>query len=232
LGNFADIDRLFPETSPRFDGIIADLGVSSRQIDADARGFSFREGAVLDMRMNPRSGVPASRLLESLPEEELERVFADYGDERKSRRLAREVVRRRARGRFESSDDFVGAIRAVLGARSGAADFARLFQAVRIAVNDELGALARALPLLRDRLSPGGVLAMIAYHSGEDRMVKNAMRDWSRECVCPPRQLECTCRGRPLGTLISRKPITASEEEVARNPRARSARLRAWRSAA
>ena len=187
--------------------------------------------ARLDMRMDPRSGAPASELLSSAPEEELARIFAEHGDEPRARRLARQIVRRRARTGFESSDDLVGAIRAVLGPRSGPAEFARLFQAVRIAVNEEMESLTRALPLLRDRLSPGGVLAVICYHSGEDRIVKHAMREWSRECICPPRQPECTCRGRALGKLVSRKAITASDEEVARNPRARSARLRAWRSA-
>jgi 16S rRNA (cytosine1402-N4)-methyltransferase len=126
----------------------------------------------------------------------------------------------------------VGAIRAVLGSRSGAADFARLFQAVRIAVNDELPGLERALPALRDRLTSGGTLVVIAYHSGEDRIVKNTFREWSAACICPPKQPMCTCRGRPLGTTITKRAITASEDEVARNPRARSARLRAWRNAA
>ena len=146
-------------------------------------------------------------------------------------RLAREIVRRRATRPFETSDDFVGAIRAVLGPRSGAPEFARLFQAVRIAVNDELMGLTHALPALRDRLTPGGTLAVIAYHSGEDRIVKNVFRDWSAACVCPPKQPVCTCRGRPLGTTLTRRALTASEDEVHRNPRARSARLRAWQSA-
>jgi 16S rRNA (cytosine1402-N4)-methyltransferase len=102
---------------------------------------------------------------------------------------------------------------------------------VRIAVNDELAGLARALPALRDRLVRGGVLAVIAYHSGEDRLVKHAFQEWSRACICPPRQLMCTCRGRPLGETLTRKPVSAGPDEIARNPRARSARLRAWRSA-
>src|SRR5262249_37247959 len=133
---------------------------------------------------------------------------------------------------FESSDDLVGAIRAVLGPRSGPTDFARLFQAIRIAVNHELTGLTRALPALRDRLMPGGTFVVISYHSGEDRIVKNAFREWSAACVCRPKQPVCTCRGRPLGTTLTRRTTTASEEEVAQNPRARSARLRAWRSVA
>jgi 16S rRNA (cytosine1402-N4)-methyltransferase len=125
----------------------------------------------------------------------------------------------------------VGAIRGALGSQTGPGDFARLFQAVRIAVNAELDALGRALPLLRDRLEPGGVLVVISYHSGEDRLVKHAFREWSASCVCPPRQPVCTCRGRPLGTTLTRRPMEAGDAERERNPRARSARLRAWRAA-
>jgi 16S rRNA (cytosine1402-N4)-methyltransferase len=127
-----------------------------------------------------------------------------------------------------TSDDLVGAIRAVLGPRSGPADFARIFQAVRIAVNDELAGLTRALPALRDRLTPAGRLIVIAYHSGEDRIVKHAFRDWSADCICPPKQPMCTCRGHALGQTLTRKSIVATPEETAANPRARSARLRVW----
>jgi 16S rRNA (cytosine1402-N4)-methyltransferase len=171
----------------------------------------------------------AAEFLNEAGIEDLTRVFKEYGDEPKSGRLAREIDRRRGHRAFVTSDDLVGAIRAILGPRSGPGDFARLFQAVRIAVNDELGALGSALPVLRDRLAPRGVLAVIAYHSGEDRLVKLAFREWASSCVCPPKLPVCMCRGRPLGTLITRKPITASETEVAHNVRARSAHLRAFR---
>ena len=229
LGNFAEADRLLPHTIEKFDGILADLGVSSHQFDDALRGFSFREGAPLDMRMNEQGGESAADFLNSAPEENLAQVFRDYGDEPKARRLAKEIVRRRANREFRTSDDLVGAIRAVLGSRSGAGDFARIFQAVRIAVNDEMGALRAALPILRDKLADDGVLAVISYHSGEDRIVKHAMREWSVDCICPPRQPQCTCRGRALGKLVTRKAMTAGHEEIERNPRARSARLRAWR---
>jgi 16S rRNA (cytosine1402-N4)-methyltransferase len=136
------------------------------------------------------------------------------------------VVRRRDRHPFSSSDDLVNAIRAVLGPRAGPPDFARLFQAVRIAVNDELEGLERALPAFRDALRPGGRLAVITYHSGEDRLVKQAFREWASACICPPRQPICTCRGRPLGRLEPRKPIVPAETELASNPRSRSAKLR------
>jgi 16S rRNA (cytosine1402-N4)-methyltransferase len=231
-GNFADLDRVPGLGDQRFDGILADLGVSSHQIDSDERGFSFRPGALLDMRMDRRSSTTAAELLNTLDEDALADLFRDYGDEPRAKRLGREIVRRRERTPFAVSDHLVDAIRGSFGARTGPGDFARLFQAVRIAVNDEVHALTRALPVLRDRLEPGGVLAIIAYHSGEDRLVKHAMRDWSLSCVCPPKQLQCTCRGRSLGELVTKRALKASAEETAANPRSRSARLRAWRSAA
>ncbi len=230
-GNYAALDQL-PIAGLHFDGILLDLGISSHQIDDAARGFSFREGAPLDMRMGFDAVRSAGDLLNEADEGELMTIFREYGDEPKAGRLAREVVRRRATRPFVTSDDLVGAIRGALGARSGAPDFARLFQAVRIAVNDELGGLERALPALRQRLAPAGVLAIIAYHSGEDRLVKHAFRAWTEDCVCPPRLPSCQCGGgHALGTVLTRRAIVASDEEIARNPRARSARLRAWRRA-
>jgi 16S rRNA (cytosine1402-N4)-methyltransferase len=214
----------------RPDFILLDLGVSSRQLDELARGFSFRPGTPLDMRMSGR-GPTAADLLNSAPETGLRRIFAAYGDERHAARLAREIVRRRARAPFATSDDLVNAIRAVLGPRSGPGDFARLFQAVRIAVNDELGALERALPRLLDALSPGGRLAVISYHSGEDRLVKRCFSEWARRCVCPPSLPVCRCRGRALGVPEPRRPIRPGPEETAANPRARSATLRIFRKA-
>jgi len=206
------------------DFILLDLGVSSRQLDQEARGFTFRPGTVLDMRMGTE-GMTAAEVLNEWPLSDLERVLAEYADERRARRLAREIVRRRTRQPFATSDDLVNAIRAVLGPRSGPGDFARIFQGVRIAVNDELAGLARALPELRDALV-GGCLAVISYHSGEDRVVKHTFREWARACVCPPHQPLCTCRGRALGRLTPRKPIMPADSEIAANPRARSARLR------
>jgi 16S rRNA (cytosine1402-N4)-methyltransferase len=228
-GNHDAIDDVAALDGRAFDGVLLDLGVSSRQLDDDARGFSFREGVVLDMRMDPDSPVSAATWLNESDESELQRVFKEAGDEPKARRLASEIVRRRGRTAFATSDDLVGAIRAVLGPRSGPSDFARLFQAVRIAVNDELDGLARGLVQLRDRLVPGGVFAVITYHSGEDRLVKHAFRDWSTACTCPPKQPICTCGGVALGETVTRKPILADEAETARNGRARSAHLRVWR---
>jgi 16S rRNA (cytosine1402-N4)-methyltransferase len=215
-------------------GALLDLGVSSHQIDADERGFTFREGAPLDMRMDG-AGTPratAADVLNEASESELADIFHHFGQERRARRLAAEIVRRRRNRSFATSDDLVGAVRAVLGPRSGPADFARIFQALRIAVNGELEALDRALSALREALQPGGVLAVLSYHSLEDRRVKHAFREWSRTCVCPPALPVCTCRGRALGETLTRKPLVASADEVEANPRARSARLRGWRKAA
>ena len=212
------------------DFILLDLGVSSKQLDDEGRGFTFRPGAPLDMRMGS-DGPTAADLLNSADEEELADIFHEYGDERKARPLARAVVRRRERAPFVVSDDFVNAIRSVLGPRSGPGDFARLFQALRIAVNDELEGLERALPAFFEALRPGGHLAVISYHSGEDRVVKQLFQEWARACICPPEQPFCTCRGRPLGLLDPRKPIVPDAAEVAANPRARSAKLRLFRKA-
>jgi len=231
-GNFGEIDRIPEAADARFDAILADLGVSSHQFDTADRGFSFRPGALLDMRMDRRSPVTAEKLLNTFEEADLTHIFRAYGDEPRSTRLAREIVRRRANRPFTTSDDLVGAIRGTFGARMGPSDFARLFQAVRIAVNDELGSLETALPKLRERLVPGGVLAVISYHSGEDRLVKHTMREWSSSCICPPKQPHCTCRGKALGELITRRAVTAGPEETQLNSRSRSARLRAWRRAA
>jgi 16S rRNA (cytosine1402-N4)-methyltransferase len=142
--------------------------------------------------------------------------------------MAREIVRRRQRAPFATSDDLVNTIRAILGPRAGPGEFARIFQGFRIAVNDELGGLARALDALRQALVPGGRLAVISYHSGEDRLVKQAFRAWSTACTCPPGLPVCICSGKASGTLVTRRAIMAGDGEAAANPRARSARLRVF----
>jgi 16S rRNA (cytosine1402-N4)-methyltransferase len=213
------------------DGAFLDLGVSSWQLDQDRRGFAFRRGLPLDMRMEGQ-GQTAADLLNQAPEEELARVFKDYGEEPRARRVAREVVRRRTRAPFRSSDDLVAALARALDRAPRPKDSARIFQAVRIALNEELETLDRALRSIRDALNPRGVLAVLAYHSLEDRIVKNAFREWSRQCVCPPGLPVCVCRGRALGALLFRSPRRPSAKEVERNVRARSALFRAWRKAA
>ena len=232
-GSFGDPAVLAAIQSFKPDRILLDLGVSSHQIDSDERGFTFRPGAPLDMRMTgsgkrETGNVNARDILNTWPVERLTTVFTEYADERRGRALAKEIVRRRLNAPFAVSDDLVNAIRAVLGPRSGPSDFARLFQALRIAVNDEIDVLATALPALRDALDTGGRLGVITYHSGEDRIVKHAFREWARDCICPPRQPVCTCRGHALGRVLTRKPIVPDANEIAANPRARSAQLRVF----
>jgi len=214
-------------------GALLDLGVSSWQLDADHRGFAFRRGAPLDMRMGGgEEGESAADLLNDAPQEELARVFREYGEERRWRALAREVVRRRGNQPFQTSDDLVAALSTVMGKSPSPRDKARIFQAVRIAVNQELTVLTQTLPRIRDALTPQGVLAVLSYHSLEDRVVKGAFREWSQDCVCPPGLPICICRGVALGSLLLKRPQRPGQEEVRRNPRGRSALLRAWRKAA
>jgi len=231
--NFADAPRAAGIEPGTLAGVLLDLGISSHQIDEDARGFTFRPGAPLDMRMGQGvEGNPsAADLLAELDEEELANLFYRYGEEKRSRKLARIIAEMREEAPVDTSDRLLEAIRRALGPRTDAADKARIFQALRIAVNNEIPALEAALENLREALSPGGVFAVMSYHSLEDRLVKNAFREWSQSCVCPPHVPVCTCRGVPLGETLTRKPVSAGTEEVARNPRARSARLRAWRKA-
>jgi 16S rRNA (cytosine1402-N4)-methyltransferase len=249
-GNYADAVELADEPLA---GALLDLGISSHQIDEEVRGFSFRPGTLLDMRMdrgsrsadikpgsggNPivdlRSSIrrTAAQLLNELSEEALADLFYRYGEERRARRLASGIVQARSRAPLRTSDDLLGVLSRSLGRRLEVQDKARLFQALRIAVNDELGVLERALPALRERLSPAGVVVVLAYHSLEDRRVKEAFREWSRDCVCPPELPVCQCRGRALGELLTRRAVQAGADEVARNARARSVRLRAWKKAA
>jgi 16S rRNA (cytosine1402-N4)-methyltransferase len=216
-------------------GVLLDLGVSSHQLDEDVRGFAFRPGVPLDMRMAGGSSGEASAadLLRTAEQEELARIFREYGEEPRARKLAREIVRRRESGESpETSDDLVAALTRSLGRPARSGEKARVFQALRIAVNRELEGLIEALPRFRDALRPTGTLAVIAYHSLEDRIVKNSFREWSRSCVCPPELPVCRCRGRALGQVLTPRPLRPAAEEVEENPRARSALLRAWRKAA
>lgn len=212
-------------------GALLDLGVSSHQIDETRRGFSFRRGTPLDMRMSD-DGPTAADLLNELPESDLADVFYRFGEERRSRRLAAEVVKRRRTEPFRTSDDLVAAMHVALGGRVSERTKARIFQALRIATNRELEQLERALPALRDALVAAGVFVVISYHSLEDREVKERFREWSRSCVCPPELPVCVCGGVAAGELLTRKPVVPTDAEVAANPRARSAKLRAWRKAA
>ena len=219
------------ELSEPLSGVLLDLGVSSHQLDSDGRGFAFRTGVELDMRMDrTQSGDPsAAHILNSEPEETLARIFHEYGEEPRSRGLARAVVERRTATPFRTSDDLVAVLYRTLGRVPRAKDKARIFQALRIQVNQELTCLERGLSEFRDAMAPDARIVVISYHSLEDRLVKNAFRDWSRSCVCPPGMPVCTCRGAPLGSVLTRKAVRPGEVELRRNSRARSARLRAWR---
>ncbi len=210
------------------DFVLLDLGVSSRQLDQADRGFTFRPGAPLDMRMGPDAPTAADWLA-SVDEEELASALRNHADEPRAKRMAREFLRRRENAPFVTSDDVVNAVRAVLGPRSGPGDFARIFQGIRISVNDELDGLERALPVFRESLSEGGTLAVISYHSGEDRLVKGAFRAWEQGCICPPGLPQCICGKTPLGSATPRKAIIPLAAEIAGNPRARSAKLRFFR---
>jgi 16S rRNA (cytosine1402-N4)-methyltransferase len=229
--SFADAVGVAAIEEGSLTGVLLDLGVSSHQLDTSERGFTFRPGATLDMRMGRHSaGEPsAADLLSVLSEKEIADLFYRYGEERRSRRLARVIVEMREQAPVDTSDRLLEAIARALGPAVVAQDKARLFQALRIAVNRELEELETALPRLREALAPGGVLAVLSYHSLEDRIVKDAFREWSRACTCPPALPVCRCRGEPLGETLTRKPTMASEAEVTANLRARSARLRAWR---
>lgn len=230
--NFADAAEA---VSTPLAGALLDLGVSSHQIDEATRGFSFRPGTPLDMRMHASAArATAADLLNRAEESELADIFYHFGEERRARPLARAVVNRRRQHAFRTSDDLNELLDAVLGRGRSLepADRARIYQALRIAVNEELTVLDRALPLLRDALAPGGVLVVLAYHSLEDRRVKDAFREWSRSCICPPELPVCRCRGEALGETLTRKPLKASEQEIRENVRSRSVRLRAWRRAA
>jgi len=230
--NVADVAMSKLETET-VQGALLDLGVSSHQLDIQARGFSFRRSTPLDMRMGGTADGrrTAADVLNCESEAELGRIFREFGEERRWRRLAQEIVKRRSTVPFRTSDDFMAACTTVLGAGLNAGVKARLFQALRIAVNEEMDALEEVLPAIRDRLCSGGRIAVISYHSLEDRRVKHAFREWSQACVCPPELPVCRCRGEALGTTLTRRPIRPSEAETQRNPRARSARLRGWQRA-
>jgi 16S rRNA (cytosine1402-N4)-methyltransferase len=208
------------------DAILLDLGVSSMQLDLPERGFSYATDAPLDMRMDPSLAVSAAELVNGESERDLATIFRRYGEERYARQIARAIVRRRP---LTTTFELVEAVRAAIPRPQSFGDghpAKRVFQALRIAVNDELGALERALPAALDLLRPGGRLAVISFHSLEDRMVKEFMREAERGCTCPPDFPVCVCGNEPLLRAISRRPIRPGADEVARNPRASSAKLR------
>jgi 16S rRNA (cytosine1402-N4)-methyltransferase len=209
------------------DGVLFDLGLSSRQLAAVERGFSFSGEGPLDMRFNPTTGETAADLVNTLSEEELAKLFYEYGEEPRSRALARAIVAARQRAPITTTTGLVEIVERIIPRGRGHIHPAtRAFQALRIAVNHELDNLVSALRQALDALAPQGRLAVIAFHSLEDRIVKRFMVEESRGCICPPRLPVCACGHKPRLELISRKAIVASPEEISRNPRSRSARLR------
>lgn len=222
--SFAELGRVAREHGlEAVDGILLDLGLSSDQLADVARGFSF-SGAGLDMRFDPTQGQPASSLVNELDADELADILYRYGEEHASRRIARAIVAARP---IESAQQLADVVAKTMGGRRGKLHAATLtFQALRIAVNDELEALETALPQCVELLKPGGRLAIITFHSLEDRIVKNFYRTESRDCICPPEQPICICGHRASVKTLANKPVGPSPAEVADNPRARSAKLR------
>jgi 16S rRNA (cytosine1402-N4)-methyltransferase len=228
-GEFSATLQQLADNGVQADVILLDLGVSSMQLDRPERGFSYAVDAPLDMRMDPSAGYSARELVNEAGEQELQDIFKRYGEERYARQIARAIVRRRVSQPFERTGDLVETIKASIPApaRFGEGHPAkRVFQALRIEVNDELGAVERALPAALEMLRPGGRLAVISFHSLEDRIVKRFLRAQEHGCTCPPDFPVCVCGSEPTLRATPRRAIRPSAAEVARNPRAQSARLR------
>ena len=229
-GNFGDLGAILDGLGiGKVNGMLFDLGVSSPQLDDGSRGFSYMQDAPLDMRMDERTPLTAREVLNTWSEAELRSIFWRYGEERYAGRIAEAVVAERERGPIETTGQFVDIIRRTMPAaalREKQHPAKRCFQAVRIAVNDELGELERMLDAAPDRLEKGGRLLVISFHSLEDRMVKEAIRKRENGCTCPPDFPVCTCGFVKTLKSVTRKPVSPDPEELAANPRARSARLR------
>ena len=212
----------------RVDGIILDLGISSHQLDVAARGFSFQSPARLDMRIDRRQSLTAFEIVNEFAAEQITKILYDYGEEPSARRIAAAIAEERKKKNIESTVELAEIVQRIKGRRPGGHHPAtRTFQALRIAVNDELGSLQRFLENGFDLLQPGGRMAIVSFHSLEDRLVKTAFRRWSRSCLCPPRTLRCECGWSQKIKLLTKRPVVPSSEETQANPRARSAKLRA-----
>jgi 16S rRNA (cytosine1402-N4)-methyltransferase len=229
-GDFSIVLEQLADNGARADAILFDLGVSSMQIDRPERGFSYAADAPLDMRMDPSAEYSARELVNEAPERELTHIFRQYGEERYAKQIARAIARRRREQPFERTGELVETIKNAIPAPARFGDghpAKRVFQALRIAVNDELTALEDALPAAVDLLKPGGRLAVISFHSLEDRIVKRFLRDQEHGCTCPPDFPICVCGREPVLRATPRRAIRPSSRETASNPRAASARLRA-----
>lgn len=228
--NFDEMDTVLKDLGiSGVDGILMDLGVSSPQLDDGKRGFSYMADAPLDMRMNSEDTLDARQIVNTWSYEELKRILYDYGEERYAPRIAAAICKRREEAPIETTLELVDIIRGAMPAaalREKQHPAKRSFQAIRIAVNDELGSVERVMKRAVPCLNPGGRLAVITFHSLEDRIVKNAMAEAAKGCICPREFPVCVCGRKPQVKIITRKPITSTEEELAVNPRARSAKLR------
>ncbi|NLM26407.1 MAG: 16S rRNA (cytosine(1402)-N(4))-methyltransferase RsmH [Firmicutes bacterium] len=229
--NFRNLDTILDDLGfQQVDGILMDIGVSSWQLDAGERGFSFHQDALLDMRMDPDNPVTAQQLVNNLSAEELTRIIGEYGEERWAKRIAEFIVAARVDKPIQTTGELVSIIKAAIPKKvreAGPHPARRTFQALRIAVNDELQALEDTLDKAVQALKPGGRLCVITFHSLEDRITKNVFRKLSGfECSCPPGLPICVCEKQPIIKLVNRKPILPSAEEIDRNPRSRSAKLR------
>lgn len=227
--DFHDIKRVIQEQGiVGVDGIVVDLGVSSFQLDDAERGFSYQKDAPIDMRMDRQAAFSAYDIVNGYDKQALQRVIYEYGEERYGARIADAIIRHRP---IKTTLKLAEVIKQAIPAasrRTGPHPAKRTFQALRIEVNDEIGSLQRALEDMIDVLSPGGVLSVITFHSLEDRIVKNTFRTAEHPCTCPPEFPQCICGKKSKGRVLTRKPILPSEEELERNPRARSAKLRAF----
>ena len=228
--NFCEIDKVLESFGiEAVDGILLDLGVSSPQLDDGERGFSYMADAPLDMRMNRQDALSAYEVVNEWSYEELRRILFDYGEERYAPRIADAICKRRELEPVKTTLELVDIIRGAMPAaalREKQHPAKRSFQAIRIAVNDELGAVRKVMDAAIPKLKKGGRLAIITFHSLEDRIVKNGMSDAAKGCICPPRVPVCVCGRKPQVQIISKKPIVSTDEELERNPRARSAKLR------
>ena len=228
--NFCEIAKVLDELKiPGVDGILLDLGVSSPQLDDADRGFSYMVDAPLDMRMNRQDNLSADTVVNTWSQEELRRILYTYGEERYAPQIAAAICRRRAEKKIETTLELVDIIRAAMppaALREKQHPAKRSFQAIRIAVNDELGSVEKAMEAAIPLLNPGGRLVIITFHSLEDRIVKNAMAEAAKGCTCPPQFPVCVCGNKPKVKLLTKKPIVSTEEELQVNPRARSAKLR------
>ena len=228
--NFSELDSILDTLGiAAVDGMLFDLGVSSPQLDDAQRGFSYMADAPLDMRMNKDDALSACEVVNTWPAEELRRILFEYGEERYAPQIAAAIVRRRERAPIETTLELVDVIRSAMppqALREKQHPAKRSFQAIRIAVNDELGAVSKLMRTAFSRLKPGGRLAVITFHSLEDRIVKSEMQLASRGCTCPPEFPVCVCGKKPLVRVVTRKPIVSGARELEENPRARSAKLR------